>query len=204
MFGGIGKFLFGGEDDSAQQDAREGNAQAIKYLDESKDQARSDSYNLYPSIERNIDIGQRGAFELMRALMPAQRDAYRQGSMGAQQSIKHGSHNAMNAILGRPMIASMKPVEVDTPMPEMNYPEFDNASSRLRNKAVVDQLYNELLGRAPDAEGGMFWTDRMNGGLSAKLLRELLMGSQEYLGSASEDAVDPMTRENLNFNGRGA
>ena len=43
-------------------------------------------------------------------------------------------------------------------------PEF--GTKNLSNAEFVSEIYNDLLGRIPDPEGGKFWTDALNNGLA--------------------------------------
>lgn len=54
------------------------------------------------------------------------------------------------------------------------------------NETFVTSLYNQLLGRAPDAAGLAGWTSALAGGASAASVIAGFTGSQEYMGSHAD------------------
>jgi hypothetical protein len=54
------------------------------------------------------------------------------------------------------------------------------------NETFVTSLYNQLLGRAPDAAGLAGWTAALAGGASTASVIAGFTGSQEYMGSHAD------------------
>ncbi|MFV0526361.1 MAG: DUF4214 domain-containing protein [Acidimicrobiales bacterium] len=53
---------------------------------------------------------------------------------------------------------------------------------------VIDQMYQDVLGRGADPDGRRYWAEQMRAGLSVSRLTGLFYGSQEYVsGSGSTD-----------------
>lgn len=65
-------------------------------------------------------------------------------------------------------------------------PEFIDRYGQLTNGGFVDQVYENVLGRAPDAGGRAFWVDRLNSGTS---WGEMMIGFSESEEFVSDSAA---------------
>jgi len=180
---GIMDFLFGGEDTSGQDAARESRAEEIAFLREGQRLGRRDVQALQPGIEQNLDLGAQGALDVFGSSIPAQVSAFQQGNLGAQRALGQGGQQAMNAILGgRPVdLGSIRPVNVqaDTSWTQQQLPDFVRSGPALQNAQVVDEIYQNTLGRAPDAAGRAYWQNLLDQGHSVADVTAGIAGSGE-------------------------
>ncbi|MCB0958442.1 MAG: DUF4214 domain-containing protein [Acidimicrobiales bacterium] len=66
--------------------------------------------------------------------------------------------------------------------------EFTNRYGKLSNRAFVDRVYLNVLGRAADAGGATYWTNRLDAGMSRGQVMANFSQSSEYIRD-TDDAV---------------
>ncbi|MEZ5182815.1 MAG: DUF4214 domain-containing protein [Acidimicrobiales bacterium] len=66
--------------------------------------------------------------------------------------------------------------------------EFTNRYGKLSNRAFVDRVYLNVLGRSADAGGATYWTARLDGGMSRGQVMANFSQSSEYIRD-TDDAV---------------
>lgn len=75
--------------------------------------------------------------------------------------------------------------------------EFVNRYGALGNEAFVDLVYQNVLGRAPDASGRAYWTGELGRGLSRGGLMVGFSESQEYQQRTTTETLVTMAYVNL-------
>ncbi len=71
----------------------------------------------------------------------------------------------------------------------LNSPEFAATYGSLDNRAFIEQLYRNVLGREGDTGGINFWTDQLNGGRSRSLVVIEFAQSSEFVRQTDTAAV---------------
>lgn len=75
--------------------------------------------------------------------------------------------------------------------------EFTNRYGKLSNRAFVDRVYLNVLGRSGDYAGLTYWTTRLNGGMSRGQVMANFSQSSEYVRKTNADAWVVGTYEGL-------
>ncbi len=76
--------------------------------------------------------------------------------------------------------------------------EFIALYGETDNQAFMTAVYSNVLGRAPDAEGGAFWTDQLDGGMSRAEMILLISNAPEFI-DANLILADNQAEEGLRY-----
>lgn len=95
-------FLFGGQDDSAQDAQIAFNMATAQRLQELGERARQDAFNLFPSAQNAITDSINKALGVVGQGGEAQIDALTQGNVNAQNAVLQGLAGSREALLGLP------------------------------------------------------------------------------------------------------
>ena len=115
IFGDIKDTLFGGTDDSAQKKQIKANDRTQEFIEESRDQARSDVFALQPYSDQAFQRGYQSSADMYGDSIEQQLRLLGDGNYAAQQQLLAGMPQYQNAILGNPIDNSaLQPVRLDT------------------------------------------------------------------------------------------
>jgi hypothetical protein len=156
----IGGAMINSESNSdASKEARWGQNASIRAMREGEERAKAAAIPLFDASQRNALAGFQGALDIQGQFAPAQIDAFQQGNMQAQDTMRAGLDPQIAAILGGNIdLSGLQSQQVNTPDPSMfqhQLPDFSRMIDILPNEAAqyIPGAREELLQRAIDNPG---------------------------------------------------
>lgn len=127
--------LFGGTDNSAQDQQLRQNREAAEVIQRNAERARQDALSLFPAAQGAMAQGIQSAMDLYGQSAPQQMQVFQQGNMGAQDAMLTGLSGIQQALMGRPMDLRaeslrsqfMSPIGYDTSYFRQQVPQFQYA-----------------------------------------------------------------------------
>jgi len=105
--------LFGGTDDSAQEEQIRSNKRSREFIERQSNLARRDAKRLFSQGERKRGRGFQDALNILSRSVPESIGAFQEGNVGAQETLLAGLQQQQNAILGAPVdLSGLQPQQV--------------------------------------------------------------------------------------------
>lgn len=135
----------------AAKASAKGQSEALRATQQATEQARAAAIPLFDASQRNALAGFQGALDIQGQFAPAQIDAFQQGNMQAQNTMRGGLDPQIAAILGGNVdLSGLQAQQVQTPDPSMfqqQLPEFmtiADALPEMANKYIPANIAQQM------------------------------------------------------------
>lgn len=140
--GSLVKKVMGGTDKSSLKAQQAANEQSQRYIQDTVNQARGESKDLFGGATRNRNMGYQQGLDVLGQSMPQQADLFSQGNYGAQQALLGGMDPFRQAIMGQPVDTSQMQAQrfnYDPSFMQQQLPQFQNPVDMLGGGPAQEQ-----------------------------------------------------------------